>query len=71
MPGLSARKARRSDRSAEAQTDIGIVLGGEAGARLSRRLAMPVSGDTVLRLVRRRETVPSPPPRVVGIDGWA
>ncbi|WP_409565521.1 transposase family protein [Methylobacterium sp. J-001] len=48
VPGLGARKARRNDRLAEAQTDIGMVLGGEAGARLSRRLAMPVSGDTVL-----------------------
>jgi transposase len=71
VPGLGMRKARRSDRLAEAQTDIGMVLGGEAGARLSRRLAMPISGDTVLRLIRRRGTVPSPPPRVVGIDDWA
>jgi len=71
VPGLGTRKARRSDRLAAAQTDIGMVLGGEAGARLSRRLAMPVSGDTVLRLIRRRGTVPPPPPRVVGIDDWA
>lgn len=71
VPGLAARKARRSERLAEAQTDIGMVLGGEPGARLSRRLAMPVSGDTVLRLIRRRGIVPSPPPRVVGIDDWA
>lgn len=71
VPGLGARKARRSDRLAEAQTDIGMVLGGEPGARLSRRLAMPVSGDTVLRLIRRHGTVPSAPPRVVGIDDWA
>ncbi|CAO4172704.1 Transposase IS204/IS1001/IS1096/IS1165 DDE domain-containing protein [Methylorubrum aminovorans] len=53
------------------QTDIAMVLGGEPGARLSRRLAMPVSGDTVLRLIRRRGIVPSAPPRVVGIDDWA
>ncbi|MHC2109127.1 ISL3 family transposase [Methylobacterium sp. CM6246] len=71
VPGLGTRKARRSDRLAAAQTDIGMVLGGEAGARLSRRLAMPVSGDTVLRLIRRRGTIPSPPPRVIGIDDWA
>ena len=35
------------------------------------RLGMPVSGDTGLRLIRRRGTIPSPPPRVVGIDDWA
>ena len=37
MPGLGGRKARRSNRLAAAQTDIGMVLGGEPGARLSRR----------------------------------
>ena len=71
MPSLGNAKARRSDRLAAAQTDIGLVLGGEAGARLSRRLAMPVSGDTVLRLIRRRGIEPCPPPRVVGVDDWA
>ena len=71
VPGFAGIKARRSDRLAAAQADIGLVLGGEAGARLSRRLAMPVSGDTVLRLVRRRGVEPCPPPRVVGIDDWA
>lgn len=71
VPGLANARTRRSDRLAEAQTDIGMVLGGEAGARLSRRLAMPVSGDTVLRLIRRRGILPCPSPRVVGIDDWA
>ncbi len=32
---------------------------------------MPVSGDTVLRLIRRRAIASSPAPRVVGIDDWA
>ena len=71
VPGLPGAKARRTGRLAEAQADIGMALGGETGARLSRRLAMPVSGDTVLRLVRRRPLPPCPPPRVVGIDDWA
>jgi transposase len=71
VSALGGRKARRCDQLAEAQTDIGMVLGGEAGARLARRLAMPVSGDTVLRLIRRRGILPAPSPRVVGIDDWA
>jgi transposase len=71
VPGLTATKARRSERLAAAQTDIGMALGGEAGARLACRLAMPVSGDTVLRLIRRRPTPPCPAPRVGGIDDWA
>lgn len=48
-----------------------MVLSGEPGARLPRRLAMPISGETVLRLILRRGIDPSPPPRVVGIDDWA
>ena len=32
---------------------------------------MPISGDTVLRLIRRGGSTPSLPPRVVGIDDWA
>lgn len=71
VPGLGARKARCSDLPAAAQTDIGMVLGGEPGTRLSQRLAMPVSSDTVLRLICRRNTRPPPPPRVVVIDDWA
>ena len=71
IPGLMGSKARRTTRLAKAQTEIGMVLGGEAGARLSRRLSMPVSGDTVLRLIRRHPPRAYPVPRVVGIDDWA
>lgn len=71
IPGLMGSKARRTERLSKAQTEIGMVLGGEAGARLSRRLCMPVSGDTVLRLIRRHPTRAYPAPRVVGIDDWA
>lgn len=71
IPGWMGSKARRTTRMAEAQTEIGMVLGGEAGARLSRRLGMPVSGDTVLRLIRGHPLPAYPAPRVVGIDDWA
>jgi Transposase/zinc-finger of transposase IS204/IS1001/IS1096/IS1165 len=71
IPCLARARAQRSDRLAEAQTDIGMALGGEAGARLSRRLAMLVSGDTVLRVIRRCKSAGCAPPRVVGIDDWA
>ena len=71
VPGLIGAKGRRTERLASAQTGIGMALGGEAGARLSRRLAMPVGGDTVLRLIRRRPQPLCAAPRVVGIDDWA
>ena len=73
LPGVAARKGRRTGRLAQAQTSIGFATGGEPGARLSCRLAMPVSGDTVLRLIRKLPLPPGPAPRVVGVgvDDWA
>ena len=41
------------------------------GSRLASRLAMPVSGDTLLRLIRAVPIEPAPPARVIGIDDWA
>lgn len=66
-----ARKERRTGRLALAQAQIGLVLGGEPGARLASKLAMPVSGDTILRLIRKLPPPPCPPPRVIGVDDWA
>jgi hypothetical protein len=50
---------------------VGVACGGEAGARLLKHLAMPTSGDTVLRLVRAMPLRESPMPRVLGVDDWA
>lgn len=47
------------------------TAGGEAGARLALAAGLPVSPDTLLRLLRR--TAPPPPgtPRVLGVDDFA
>jgi hypothetical protein len=37
----------------------------------AQRLMLPVSNDTLLRVVRRRTVMPSDPLIVVGIDDWA
>jgi transposase len=71
LHGLTSPKARWSERLREAQTSVGLALGGEPGSRLAKRLAMPVSGDTLLRLVRAAGAAPITPPRVLGIDDWA
>jgi transposase len=54
FPKVMAAYSRRCRRLAEIQRHIGMALGGAAGGRLARRLALPVSRDTLLRLVRRR-----------------
>ena len=71
LPELVAPRARRTARLAQAQGQVGAALGGEAGARLLHRLAMPASPDTVLRLVRRLPLPMPEPARVVGVDDWA
>jgi hypothetical protein len=50
---------------------IGVALGGRPGQSLARRLVLPVSKDTLLRIVRRHAVRPSAALRVVGIDDWA
>lgn len=50
---------------------LGIVLGGRPAASLARRLMLPVSKDTLLRVVRRRVAATEPGPRIIGIDQWA
>ncbi|MCJ2073084.1 hypothetical protein MKK75_30550 [Methylobacterium sp. J-030] len=50
------------------QRQLGLALGGAPAARMAHRLAMPVSGDTLLRLVRAAPLPTQPEPRIVGID---
>jgi len=71
LPEVAPPRGRRTARLGDIQRHIGFALGGEPGSRLAARLAMPVSGDTLLRLVRAAEPEPHPSPRVVGIDDWA
>ncbi|HKO13908.1 MAG TPA: ISL3 family transposase [Acidobacteriaceae bacterium] len=71
LPDVMPPRARRTARLGGIQCHIGLALGGEAGSRLAARLSMPVSGDTLLRLIRAAELERYPPPRVVGIDEWA
>ena len=72
LPEIAHPRARRTARLGDAQRHIGFALGGEPGSRPAGRLAMPVSGDTLLRMVRSGAlAVPPPPPRVIGVDDWA
>lgn len=71
LPDVVCPNARRTARLESIQRHIGFALGGEAGARLAGRLAMPLSGDTILRLIGTTALEQPPSPRVVGIDDWA
>jgi transposase len=71
VPELVAAYARKTPRLVAALQAIGVALGGQAGARLTHRMGLPASRDTLLRLVRRLPLPVVPPLRAIGVDDWA
>lgn len=69
--GAVAPWGRRTGRLNGLVHHLGLALGGRPGACLARRLMLPVSNDTLLRVVRRCGCPPMTPPTVIGIDDWA
>ncbi|MEP7357415.1 MAG: ISL3 family transposase [Anaerolineales bacterium] len=68
---IAAPWARRTQRLADTQRQIGLAAGGSAGASLCQALGCPAEVDLLLTLVRTR-TLPQPStPRVLGVDDWA
>jgi transposase len=68
---LAARKARRTLRLTTRLSEFGFAQGGEPGARLATKAGMPVSGDTLLRLVRRTAITDYQTPQLLGVDDFA
>ena len=71
LPDLVAADGRHTHRLATALRAIGLVLGGNTGARLAAGLRLSTSPSTRLRLVRGAPIPPTPALRVVGVDEWA
>jgi transposase len=71
LDGFAAKHARTTRRLAQTHLDIGSALGGEAGARLAGKTAVPTSPDTLLRRVKQAAAQSSGTPKFVGIDDWA
>ncbi len=65
------RRARRTTEATALLRTVVRMAGGEAGARLAAAYGLPVSGDTLLRLLRREELGPQETPRVLGVDDFA
>ncbi len=62
---------RRGPGELRGLTISSTTLGGRPAANFARRLMLPVSNDTLLRVVRRRGSPRFVPPTVIGIDDWA
>ena len=69
--GVLAPSARRTARLESIVHHLGLALGGRPAAVFAKRLMLPVSKDTLLRVVRHRSRPPADPLRVIGIDDWA
>jgi len=66
FPDLLEKYDRRTVRLWKAQT-AAFALGGQAGSRLASKLQMPISGDTLLRMIRSTSPQSSLEPEVVGV----
>lgn len=70
-PSILPSFARRTGRLEALVHHLGLALGGRPAAGLASRLNIPVSRDTLLRVVRRRARPRADPLAVIGIDDFA
>jgi hypothetical protein len=69
--GALARYGRRTQRLETIVHHLGLALGGRPAAAFANRLMMPVSNDTLLRVVRRRIADQNDDLTIIGIDVFA
>lgn len=71
LPDIVAPYARRTERLAFHQQEVALACGGELGSLVLALLGMPISSDTLLRLIRQAPEPTVETPRVLGVDDWA
>ena len=71
LPQLVDRYARRTHRLRDALQQIGLALGGAAGARLATALRLPAGRTALLGLIRAAPLLPGEQPSAVGVDEFA
>jgi len=71
LPDLTVPWARRTNRLASQLSQIGLALGGAAGARLCHKLGYSVCRNTVLNAIPFTPLPEPPPPKTVGVDDFA
>ena len=62
---------RRTQRLETIVHNLGLALGGRPAAAFATRLMVPVSNDTLLRVVRRHIAEPTGELSIIGIDDFA
>lgn len=71
LPELCRPHAQRTVRLQKALCQLGLTVGGQAGAEVGSKQGMSGSRDTILRLIRTVEPPATVPPKKVGVDDWA
>lgn len=71
LPKVVECYGRKTLRLTSVLTLLAFALGGEAGARTASKLNLPVSGDTLLKLIRRTNEFSNLPVKVLGVDDFA
>lgn len=71
LPDLCRPHAQRTKRLQKALCELGLKVGGQAGADVGSGLGLSGSRDTILRLVHQSERPAEHSPRVIGLDDWA
>ena len=70
FPGTLSRYARRTERLQQAFLKLSHTGSAEATVRLSKLLGFAVSGDTLIRN-QRKECIPIPQAKIIGVDEFA
>ncbi|WP_189268296.1 transposase [Streptomyces fuscichromogenes] len=68
VPGFTGRSGRRTERLRSTLVPVGLALAGRAGARMTDALKVPVSRNTLLRLIASLPDPATAVPRVLGVD---
>lgn len=71
LPKVAAVYGRQTIRLNEALRLTGLILGGEAGAKLAKGFSITISPDTLLQRIRQSQLPAKGTPRVLGVDDFA
>ena len=71
LPQVVAPYSRTTERLTILLRAIAFAVGGEAGARLAKRIGVRASPATLISLIRRTPLQEPLPARILGVDDWA
>jgi hypothetical protein len=71
VPGLTRRFGGQAERLRSTLLSVGLALAGRAGVRMTDAFQVPVSRNTLLRLIASFPDPAATTPRVVGVDEYA